>query len=377
VLGQEVFVDMRSLTFSVMGILMVTAAVACGKPFTATSGTGGSSSSAGSAMSSSSGTSCTVGDLTSCTTPGQYCADTNPPSCLSCADVSRFTFGGVQELDFQMPDMTANPSYPRVGADGALYFTYTRMTGVSDLDLGHADADPMKAMKWMKGVAEIPLVDTLNGEEGELLLPDGNAIMDLVGMVDILKPILLFHRRDAVAIPPTAKIYASDGLVVEPLILPELALPNNTKSYNVAVAHKAATPRLWYASNYNNMTNDELVTYAPGKAVLSVVVTLDNGCWALAPFNPWVDSTGSLLLVSSPYPDETTAPACKTIAGAVSHLFYIDLKAAADPLMLAALPVFPGDKTDRITPSMSDDLCVLYYTERNGTDNKVFSAIRQ
>jgi hypothetical protein len=50
---------------------------------------------------------------------------------------------------------------------------------------------------------------------------------------------------------------------------------------------------------------------------------------------------------------------------------------AGDPLKLTALPIFPADKADRTTPSMSPDLCVLYYTERNGTDSNVFSAVRQ
>jgi hypothetical protein len=373
-------VDMRSLTFSVMGIFVVTAAGACGKPFTATGGTGGSSTSSGSMMSSSSGPACTVGDLTSCGMPGHYCADTMPTSCVPCTDLTRFAFGQPQQINLELPDMTSvNPNYPRIGqANGqpnALYFTYNQTAGMmQNQEIGHAES--LGFLKWGKGAAEPALINTTVAEGGALFLPNGDAIMNLVGgAVIVTNPHLLFHRIDSTAIPATAKLYATDGLMIDEIILPELdPLLGVTRNYNIAVAPKATPGRLWYVSNINKIQMDDLVTIVPGDSMAKTVeVKLENNCVAVSPFNPWVDETGSLLLISSP--DSDIMNNCKPFS--VPSLYYIDIKKAANMLMLDALPVFPGDKNYRTTPSMSDDLCVLYYTELMGTTNHVFSAIRQ
>jgi hypothetical protein len=338
----------------------------CGPVFTtatATSSSSGGGGQGGGASSNSSGgdggglpEKCTPGDLATCA-PGSYCEESSR-QCISCADISRgFTFDTTRKLNLDLPNNGNAPSFVRTGKSGQLLFTYH--DDVSQ-DIGHADKDAKDLLKWRAGVREDYPVNTGSDESGPLYLPKAMLLSGLV------KPEIPLDK-DAVLFTSTVtgkrRVYAFVPGTSPPVPAEVDLKTSGVSNSSIAVAYEANSPRFWFGGNVSSDPNTEqLFTSLPGEVPVPLTVNLDNDC-PLTTYGvaPWVTPDGRWLLFGAQRPND----GCAGTPPPQFHLFYVELspvdgqpKAGA-----SAKQILPKSSQNAVRPSLSEDRCVLFFSE--------------
>jgi hypothetical protein len=397
-----------AIVFGALGV----AVAGCGTAFTSTSGTtgsggsggagsttsassggGGSSSSTSSSAGGAGGTSsttgaggstttttsgsggtggvidppCTPGDLSTCP-PGQYCVK-GAGVCAACNAPVSNTFAAPVPLSISEPYPPVT-LFPRIGLDGQLLFRF-RINQNSEI--GFALPVPGAPMSWASATPEpTPLINNpASNEEAPLFLPDGKALIGLVNeKVNTDLPVLLFDSN----ISGTRQIYATN--LPGPVAVPVDLKTNNT-SFQIAVAHQVNPPRFWYYSDFFPSPPDtRLGVSIGGEDPVKFDVVLDNGCHARGELMPWVTPDGGWMFLSAPYPDPGNG--CAFQAASPSHLFVLPLDGAGLPKNAAkAQPIFPGDPSSRMSPSLSPDQCTLYFSQLEPNGSVMYGAVRK
>lgn len=366
----------RSLANGVVGVLAITAVIGCGEQFTlienATSGSGSSGS--GGASGSTSGTSSSTG-MNQCTpacAAGSYCKQGMPSTCTSCTDFADFKFGAPRKIDLTLPGGASAPSYPRIGPEGQLLFTFTSQT--NNPDIGHATADgPLSSLKWTMVTPEMPPINSTAQDAASFYLPKehGNLLVGVAdGTLQTNADIVLYQSDSQgstkiVAFNPGQKIVAS------------VALKNSTINSNIAISYTAPAPRFWSISNPSTMPLG-LVTALPGAAPVAVPIHDAKGCPVDDKIAPWVTPNGQWLFFSARELDKDNG--CKPVAGADTYRLYrTALNTEGQQSDTAAIEiVFPSDTKGHATPSLSPDLCMIFFTEQFETPtSELYAATRE
>jgi len=377
------------------------AAVGCGEPFTltgsgGTGGTGGTGgmptttttggmggTGGGGDMTGGGGTGgmkpCVPGDLSTCGA-GEYCRADNS-QCESCSEIdARFVFGQPQSLEITLPASAKQAWFPRVGTDGNLYFSYLDPQNSDNEDIGVATPEPKNPLKWNMAVPRKPPgAQPATRELAPLFLADTTGFEPLIKgtSIESSKPLLIFDNQPLNQSTPP-KVNGADSIAQEALKITGIGSAN---AYQAAFAPLASPPRIWF------MTTASLYTATPNEAMpndtpvaMKLYTNVGSGCQAKGDLAPWVTQDGKFMLFQTVALDDvcTTTPT-------QHYLYYTPLESdgqqkgwQAPPPMSRAKPLFPNDTSNYQTPSLSPDLCVLYFTAEDTTNGKtLMGAIRE
>jgi len=298
---------------------------------------------------------CTPGDLTTCGA-GEYCnADTK--KCVSCADLSRFSFGIPSPIDLTVPPQTSGVWFPRATKDDTLYFQLRSQSSTNE-DIAHALPDPKKFAKWQSAVVEpLPFNQQTSKESAPLYLESGAGLEMLVdSTVDPTQPVLVFDSTRFGG----RKVFAGNP---GQQALSQVSLPGaGTANFQLAIAQQANPIRLWYISNASG--EQKLYTLLPGDSPVPTPLMLNDsgGCEAVGELAPWVTPDGKHMVFHA----VELGPNCSLQGNAPYRLYHTALTTdGLQETTAKAEPIFPGDAGDYQTPSMSQDLCKLYFTRIN------------
>lgn len=349
----------------------IVSTASCGDPFavageggktttshpTGSGGTGGTSGTTSSGEAGSdAGTTvppCVPGQ---CAQAGHYC-EKSSMTCQPCSDPTRFTFGNPAGLPMGFPLTNARSYFPRVAPDtGALFFSHK---GKGSGTLEHLASAPYSqaSQSWGTWTMLPAPINSLDEESAPLYLANGAALNGLVDttIVSLDTPVLLFNSTRQ----GTEAIYAANLEGAKDVAL--VALPPSKSDEQIAVA--VSQPRFFWVSD--NTTQPGLVTWTPAMtAPEHVDIELDNGC-SIATLEgltgPWVSSDGTLLLFGAVYPEPST---CTLKPGSPQLIFYARLDGSTGKQAAGnqARQIFPGSVKVDATPSLSADLCTLYFS---------------
>jgi len=360
--------------------LAIHAATGCGEPFTTegagggtggtggmpttvtTGGTGGmptTSSTGGGGTGGTGGGACTPGDLSSCGA-GEYC-DKGTGKCVSCSDLTNLRFHTPQPLGVQVPN--GEPAlFPRDDKDGNLYFSaYVSLAMSPDMDIFRAPVVDPRKLKWgMAAALPAPLNIGAFADVAPLYLENGNGLGDVGNVVNASQPVILFHSDRSGG--GVTKIYACN-----PGTTPACGQANlpvsGTLMMQVAAAPDAAPHRIWFMSNHAGAPDlYTMDTEAVGPTVDLVALPQASSCNFSPPpdgFAPWVTPDGKWLLFHSIDPDGN----CNLTGSGVHDLYYLKLQSDKGQAasMETAKPLFPGNMNNYKTPSLSNDMCAVYF----------------
>ncbi|HSN98140.1 MAG TPA: hypothetical protein VLS89_07575, partial [Candidatus Nanopelagicales bacterium] len=271
------------------------------------------------------------------------------------------SFGPATPLPLVSPG--PDPSYPRarMAAGGEeLVFSARKMAGSPDTDIALALRD---GDAWQDGVFGTGVgITTLSPEWAPLRLPAGVQVPDVVGA-----ELILFN-----AFNPGGRrqIYAATPDAATKTAVPNLNDPLKD-SYSPAMAWELNPPRYWYMRRIGAADQLRFVTQRAGELTATPIaaVSLPGGCTvdlALTPdLAPWVTPNGSHLFFQADYP-----AACDNEAQA-RRGFWVPLTP------ITGVPTGPAEEIpiegiaagqQVSTPSLSPDLCSLYFstTDANG-----------
>ncbi len=331
-----------------------------GGTMTGGGGTGGT----GGAMTGGGGTGgtpmpCTPGDLSTCQA-GEYCnSDSN--TCVSCSDLSTFRVGTPKALNVQVPN-DAPAWFPRVNKDGTLYFSLRPGNGMDNIAYAPPDmSDPH--FTWGMVTAEpMPINLTTSKDNAPFYLEDGQALLGNIvdATIDKTKP-TVFLTSDRLGL---FKVLAYNEGQVSYTVT---KLPGTGNSLSqIAFATGVNPARLWYMSNEGGTQG--LVTAESGTTTASSVpLPAGNNC-VFTPSNlgfaPWVTPDGKWLVFHAIQPNMD----CTTTFSNTLQLYALALQPDGTPVAgQDAKPIFPGETNNYQTPSLSPDMCVLYFTHVDNT----------
>lgn len=380
---------MLGLIAGVSGVL-VAAASGCGKPFEAGSGgagttsttssgggEGGASAGGGGAGGAGGGNQggggsggCDPADASSCPA-GEYCV-ASTGACAPCAVIGdALQFGPPEVLDVMPPG--ENPAFPRSRLQGGveeLVFVVKGESGASgdtDIAVTTRTANGWTPATYMDGDA----VNTSAAEWAPLYLPDGVEIPGVAINTDLLlfSAVVASKRRVFAASPGASSRAQLPGV-------------NDITydSYSFALAHAATPLRYWYMRTGGVSFQPALVTQVPGEGPLSVEEISLPG--ATCPVNvsstidlaPWVTPSGEHLLFHTPWTSSCGGTnTWRSFFVKVSPADGQPVNAESRELEIAGLE--PDD--DVRTPSLSPDLCSVYFASSLDGSPKLYSARRR
>jgi hypothetical protein len=292
--------------------------------------------------------------------------------------VSCKEFGAV--LSFGTPAEIAvdrtDPSFPRVrmesGAEGATpRLVYTARFGSATTDIGDAVGRPFAD----QGPVLNPQIRTDGSESGPLLLPE-----------DVASPLrelpsgsLLFDSVQRMAGVNRRKLFAAALLdeAQERALLDDLNV--GLESYSIAVAHASEPYRYWFMNRResNGLTVTALVTKLISETGLQVLsINVPGGCPAKGDdLAPWVTPDGGYLFFQSAYSELGNC-----VQSSVLRSFYVKLDAGGLPASTQPatmlLPTVPP-QSSVMTPSLSEDMCTLYFASNKDGQQKLYAAPRR
>jgi hypothetical protein len=346
----------------------------CGEPFFAGSpGEGGASASTSSGMGGDGGESSGGGGGEGgCACKlREYC--TGRGTCAKCTDL-----GGV--LAFGTPpspvpvEGTA-PSFPRArseegdaGANERL--VYVARFGAVSTDIGEVLGRPWGTATRLDSAQ----INTGGAESGPLLLP-GNVPSPIQ---DFTSGSLLFDSV-ADATDNRRKLFVAETLQATER-RPIDGLNEGVESYSVAVAHASQPYRYWFMNTRvrgSGTTLPALVTKrASDTEAVPLRIQLPGGCVAGGDdLAPWVTPDGAYLFFQAPYSargrcDEAT----------VVRSFFVKLEPNGLPsegqIATLLLPTF-APSTPVMTPSLSADMCTLFFASVTDGQQLLYTAPRK
>jgi hypothetical protein len=369
---------MRTLCFHGALSTALCVALGCGDPFqvqvdgaggasssnsSATIGTGGAGGSGGSAAASGGGGS--QGGCDSCG-PGTFCQGN---SCVSCADLS-----GTIGLDTPVPiDVDgASPSFPRVrretGASGMNERLVYRAVFGSNTDIRTAVGQP-----WGPGTQpdNASINTTVNNESGPILLPE--AADSPEGLPDgalLFDGLTSFDRQRTIFVAPLLGMGPTGRVVLSDLHV-------GASTYSPAVKYATRPYQYWFMLKASADVSPVLATKVAGDpATTPLSIKLPGQCEAKGDdLAPWVTPDGKFLLFQSLY----SASGCD--AAPVLRSFVVPLgddgapRVGAIASLLFANSLPPSVQV--MTPSLSPDLCTLYFASDLDGEQKLYSARRK
>jgi hypothetical protein len=339
---------------------------------TATGGSGGSAGTgtAGSAGAGSDpdggvgGSGCT--SIRDCDA-GTYCRP-GIGQCVSCGDFSRVGFGPPERVE-AVSDAAANVRFPRATHNAAELFFRAGGSAEQTL-LWHAPD-----MNAASGLA--PFGATVNAENESTSGP----LEMLVSLGSLGSYNLFFDRtsgnqRDLYGAVRSGSNVSGVERLPAPLNAPEIAL---TPHHNWHMAIAGGLQRAYWMTNRNGV--EQLVTIAAGSlqdlvpSIVNITIASTSNCTRKGDdATPWVTPDGEFLFFRSLEMDATTCLA----AGDAHDLYLVPLGSDGLPSASGAriaAPSTPGwDDTD---PSLSADLCWLYFASDRGSGYDVYRSPRQ
>jgi hypothetical protein len=294
---------------------------------------------------------------------GYYCND-ETQQCALCSDFSRFSFGAPEK---QSVGPGTDQAFPRVAIDsGQERLVYVFRSETISADIGTVTG----GAPWTGGsAASGTLVNGPSFDSAPLLMPED------VGFPGLSGTGLLFFDSDR---STQTRIYAVPGGVAAgpPVELPGL-INSSGDNMNIAYAYKANPPRWYWVFDDSDI---HLVTAVETSLTRTEVPVVDpTGCVVSgSSAAPWVTPRGDLLLFNAlAYADGD----CGTPSGSL-RLLYVPLNVETGlPAAATAFAIddindaFPG--ASLITPSLSPDLCDLYFSAETETAVHIYLARRR
>jgi hypothetical protein len=372
---------MRMLCFyGALSMAALYAAAGCGEPFEAggAGGAGATSTSTSSGMGGEGGAgggepSTGGGGAGGCAAcrPGEYC--TASETCVSCKDFGAvLAFGTATEI---AASGTA-PSFPRVriesSPEGATpRLVYTARFGGATTDIGTAlgrpFADPVPVQSTQ--------IRTDGPESGPLLLPEG--VASPIG--ELPSGSLLFDTSLMVVGESRRKLFAADLLDESQDRALLSGLNVGLESYSIAAAYASQPYRYWFMNrrSSNGVTVTALVTKLISETGLQVLsINVPGGCPAKGDdLAPWVTPDGGHLFFQSAYSELGNCQQASVLRSFYVKLDPGGLPAGTQPATML-LPTLPP-QSSVMTPSLSEDMCTLYFASNKDGQQKLYAAPRR
>ncbi len=333
---------------------------------TAGAGTGGA---AGSASGGSAGAGAVAGtggsggcqSIADCPA-GKYC---HAGKCLGCSDTTTFDFGTPEPLQKVNGATSGDQRFPRPGQNGVELFF-------------RAGADKQATQLWyatdFNNVAPGAMGATVNTSGAAASGPLAVASLADLGPYDFF-----FDRTPNGAGTPRS-LYAGtrtgknlgNVIALPPPFNAVVSTGGAASDYSIAIAPQAK--RAWWMSIRNGPT--ELITTAIGgtdQPTPVQIVMSPSGCHRTGnDATPWAARDGSFLLFRGPEVDANCA------AAGPNDLYVAPLDGEGKPTGNAT-PISAVDQPgrDETDPSMSSDLCWLFFANNGGGDYNVYRAPRK
>lgn len=383
---------MRTLGFSgALSVLALAAPFGCGEPFSSTSGgTGGATTTTttttseggqggvggvgGDATTSSTGGMGGEGGAPGCTPegcgPGEYCAASG--ECTSCTEV------GDEGFLFDTPVMIplGNQSvklFPRVRNEpgGGHRMVYSSRVSGDNYDIA-TSVDDSEGV-WGNGVIATGTgINTVNPELGPMLMPSNKVVPATPAVV---AGALVFDSLESANV---RKAFAANNFGA--ISRSQVNLDDEGDTFSVAIAHALSAPyRYWFMSrrSISGVNVNRMYTRRLPDPSTTVSIVLYPGCTVptttTTDLAPWVTPDGKYLFFNTIYdPNES----CNQ--GTVIRSFYARLNTSTG--QLAEPPVWlnvMGVGINVKTPSLSPDMCTLYFAADAVGHLEIYSARRR
>ena len=297
---------------------------------------------------------------------GEYC-NSDSFSCQTCSDVARFRFGTPEKIDSVSATQELNQRFPRVTQQGIEMF-FRAGDGAHTLWVTPDFTRPGAQVSFG------PNVNVANQSSSAPLevtwrLPNGstyNFVFDRTVAGPDSRRMLMVGQRTAgatvgttVALPPPFNTDAT------------------TPSSNYSIAVASTGMRAWWMTTRSGSV-PELVTspLTAGSTTARVDIPLEGGCARTGPdATPWTPQDGAFLLFSA----QEHGASCSAPDSA-RNLHVMVMAPSGQPALPVALELSDVNTAswDDTDPSMSADLCWLYFASNEGTaDYDVFRAPRR
>lgn len=355
------------------------AGVGCGEPFTAGPSDGGGGGGGATSASTSSGLGGSEpatggggqGGCAACRA-GEYC--TARGTCARCTEFGDALAFGTLPSPITV-EGTMPLSFPRVRAESGgagmnERLVYVARFGGSDTDIGAALGRPWTG----SGRVANAVINTLGNESGPLLLPQ-----TVPSPIDDFPPGSLLFDSIASDTDRRRKLFAANALVATERQMIE-GLNEGSESYSLAVAYTAQPYRYWFMNKRvraGGSPSISLVTKrAADIAAEPLRINLPGGCLAKGEdLAPWVTSNGAYLFFQSLY-----SARGKCDEATVLRSFFIKLDPSGLPadgdVATLLLPTTAPNFTV-MTPSLSADMCTLFFASDSNGPSTLFSASRR
>jgi hypothetical protein len=290
-------------------------------------------------------------EVTPCSA-GRYCGSEGV--CLSCADIT--SFEDPRSAMFGAPE----PLSIINDAAGDWFLRSPRAFGS-----GHGllyVRDFFGGEIWLTGNAETDVGAPLRRPVNEDDFLEGSPLFFELREDSVLGPVNFVFNRAADASSPhelRAANLAPSGATFDVPRLPEPFNPTpafSEAAYAMAISHR----RAWWTVNRDLAFAVQILTAPLDEAGPPSIVPLslsDDCALAELDYGPWVTPDGKLLFVHASERDAACAP----LAGQPKDIFVFRLNESGQPLG-PAIPLFmnrPG--LTELDPSLSPDLCTLYF----------------
>jgi hypothetical protein len=330
-----------------------------------TGGTGAGGTSSGGTAGKADGSAGAAGCAQSGCPGGQYC-NSDSVQCQPCSDVARFRFGAPEKIDTVIGTPDTSQRFPRVTQNGKEMF-FRSGEGAHTLwvtpDFGQPGGQ----------VAFVPLVNVANQSQSAPLevtwrLPNTSTVN------------FIFDRTTAGGDSRRQLMGASriSGPNVGMAVV--LQIPFNTdpatpsSNYSIAVAENSQ--RAWWMTNRSGAAVLVTASLAGAPTPAPVDIPLEGGCKRVgADAAPWSPRDGAFLLFAG----SEQGPSC-TANDSARDLHVMVMGPNGQPALPAALRLSDVNKAawDDTDPSMSPDLCWLYFaSNEGGMDYDIFKAPRR
>jgi hypothetical protein len=308
------------------------------------SGGAGEGGSSGAGMAGSSAGGAGKPSTTCACKAGEYCLE-GTTTCRSCSSFERIHFGEAEELSTLSHAPGTSSRFPRYGGSpSALFYTTSVM---------------FSRQLWFTGSA-------MSGLGTIVSLPTSSDAAAVLAPGFVVQQNLFFDRAD---MSGNRKIWMAnwDGkLLSDEQLVPAPINVLGADDYSFAVAPNAE--RVYWMSSRNNEVR--LLSHSNASSGGAQPSPLDlkiGNCDAVLgnDATPWVDLNGTVLLFRSQSVNET----CALSDSGAYDLFAVGLgkdgKTSTQVVPLASLNK-TGGKSTETDPSLTPDLCTVYYASENG-----------
>jgi hypothetical protein len=326
-------------------------------------GAGGAGGSGGSGGATGGGAGSDAGpDANGCTPDscggGQYC-NGDTLRCADCRDVARFRFTPPERLEAVSSSSAGNQRFPRLALDGSELLFRTGSEG--EFTALWFTLNPTEGGNEQTLDLDIDMPDQAESGPLPVVIRPGNG-----------EDLNFFFDRTTFGPGSPRELYGADrngrgGNVVR--LPPPINTAPDISNYSIALA--PATQRGWWMRGSGELA--QVMTFSLQGGAAEIVLLTAGVCPRIgADATPWVPADGSFMLFRSNELDNN----CGTL-GEINDLWVAVLaengQVAGEGFPLDDLNRAGWDDTD---PSMSSDLCWLYFASDGGPDNHEFDVYR-